>query len=107
MKQRNRAHALTKKDWAELAAVEDVRDLWPLLDEEGSWELAETAHGVRFEFESEQFRGDVYILQGDYGTPPLVLSRGRTNGVLRVVDLDERDFLSSYGVAGVTIARSR
>jgi hypothetical protein len=78
-------HTLTEAEWRELGGLTVVRESWGLQDDQDSIELASLAYGARFDFVSGTpgYVGDLYLLQGDALSEPMVLRRD-ANGKLVV-----------------------
>ena len=78
-------HTLTEAEWRELGSLTVVRESWGLQDDQDSIELACLAYGARFDFVSGTpgYVGDLYLLQGDALSEPMVLRRD-ANGKLVV-----------------------
>lgn len=69
-------HALTDREWEELAGIDDVRDAWGLEPGEDGAALKERGtYAVRFDFVSGSpgYVGPLYLLKGDGdpACPPL------------------------------------
>lgn len=64
----NTPHALTDREWEELAGIEEVREAWGLEPGEGGAMLRECGtYAVRFDFVSGSpgYVGPLYLLKGD------------------------------------------
>ena len=82
---------LTRVEWEEIGSLEAIRQSWGVEDSVSFADLAEEViYGAKFDFVSgnpREYRGDVYILQGDTltGDAPLVLIRD-ASGALDICD---------------------
>lgn len=70
-------HAITRKEWAKIIKVREVREGWGLEPDEGPEFAAGIIYGVRFDFVSggPGYVGPLYLLKGDGdpGEAPLAL----------------------------------
>ena len=78
----NEPKSLTKDEIKEIAAIEDIRQMWGAKDAADMEDILGTmVNAAKFDFHSGSpgYVGDLYILQGDVltGDPPLVLTRDR------------------------------
>ena len=86
----NKPKALTGKEIKEIAAIEDIQQMWGA---ETVAEMEETldtgVYAVKFDFHSGSpgYVGDLFILQGDVltGEPPIFVTRNN-KGVLQIRD---------------------
>lgn len=64
------------EEWEEIVRVVAVRDAWGLSDETPA-EFASVTYGVRFDYSSREYTGDLFILYGDVlaDVPPIALVR--------------------------------
>jgi hypothetical protein len=70
-------HTLTEAEWRELGSLPVIRESWGLDDAQDSLDLSVLAYGARFDFVSGSpgYVGDLYVLQGDALSEPMVLRR--------------------------------
>ena len=82
----NKPMALSRQEIKEIAAVEDIRQMWGANDpDEMEAMLDDTVYAVKFEFHSSApgYVGDYFILAGDaFGEPVHLI---RKNGVLALL----------------------
>lgn len=78
--------ALTRDEIKEIAAMEDIRQMWGAESQKDMEDLLEDSiYAVRYDFVSggPGYVGDLFILQGDALGEPLSLIRGR-DGELKI-----------------------
>jgi hypothetical protein len=82
-------HTLTAEETKEIAAIQDIQDMWGARDADEMTDMLNNAiYAVKFHFCSgcPGYVGDLYILQGDAltGEPPVTLKRD-DNGQLALI----------------------
>ena len=84
----NKPTALTNKEIKEIAAIEDIQQMWGAADAAEMEEmLATTVYAVKFNYHSGSpgYVGDYFILQGDALGEALELIRNK-NGKIVIID---------------------
>ena len=78
-------YAITDAEWAEIGAIQDIRDQFGVGDDEDFLDHARGIYGVKFKYmeDGPGYAGDLYILQGGALIPegPLTLIRNRAGKV--------------------------
>ena len=76
---------ITEAEWAEIGAIQDIRDMWGVGDGEIFFETA-SIYGVKFNFmeDGPGYAGDLFILHGGSLTEeaPLRLIRDRSGKIV-------------------------
>jgi len=73
------SHNLTEAEWKEIADLPVIRESWGLEESEDPLVFASYVYAAKFNFISGSpgYVGDVYIIQGDSLTEPMVLRRDK------------------------------
>lgn len=85
--QSTQPYPLTRKEWKEIAAMQDVRDMWGITEDYTLQDISELIYAVKFNYMSggPGYVGDLYILMGDSLQEPVILTRDR-NKKLEVLE---------------------
>lgn len=80
-----RAYRLTKKEWAEIAAIDEIRDRFGIESVEDVRALRDWVYAARFAYVADGpgYAGDLYVIMG--GTPdtcPMTVIRTKDGGLV-------------------------
>jgi hypothetical protein len=81
----NKPKALTKKEIEEIAAIEDIQQMWGAANAAEMEEMLDTTvYAVKFDYHSGSpgYVGDYFILQGDAIGEPLELIRNKDGAIV-------------------------
>jgi hypothetical protein len=85
----NKPKALTSKDIMEIAAIEDIQQMWGAENAAEMEEILDTTvYAVKFDYHSGSpgYVGDYFILQGDAIGEPIELIRNNKERTLAIVN---------------------
>jgi hypothetical protein len=85
----NKPKALTKNEIEEIAAIEDIQQMWGAETAAEMEEILDTTvYAVKFDYQSGSpgYVGDYFILQGDAIGEPIELIRNSKERALAIVD---------------------
>ena len=85
----NKPKALTKDEIKEIAAIEDIQQMWGAENAAEMEEMLDTTvYAVKFDYHSGSpgYVGDYFILQGDAIGEPIELIRNNKERTLAIVD---------------------
>jgi hypothetical protein len=85
----NKPKALTRKEIKEIAAIEDIQQMWGAENAAEMEEMLDTTvYAVKFDYQSGSpgYVGDYFILQGDAIGEPIELIRNNKERTLAIVD---------------------